>query len=225
MNRLSLLMATGAIVTACSGEEPLEPVVPPPPTFVVFGIVRDEAGEPVAGAVAEIPSLSRTAVTNQVGHFSFSGLRGAVRFRVQKAGFQTLSIELVVTANIAWEIRLLRAGVLSDSLTLGATIRSTVEANAPPCDPIRWDALAPCRLFLFTAPRAGQLSLSITWSGDPALDATLVTATGTYVATSIDAGTGKIQLDGMVEAGRIYEIRVNSYYGYQVFDMRADLTT
>jgi hypothetical protein len=223
MNRLSLLIATGAIVTACGGEDPLEPVGPPLPTFVVIGIVRDEAGEPVPGAVAEIPSLGRTTVTNQVGHFSFSGLRGSVRFRVQKAGFQTLTMNLFVNADIAWEVRLFRGEVVSsDSIVLGATIRSTVEANFPACDP-NWDALAPCRVFLFTAPRTGRLTLSITWFGEPSLDATLVTDTGTYVATSTESGEGMILLDGFVEAGRTYEIRVNSYYGHQVFDLRADL--
>lgn len=107
---------------------------------------------------------------------------------------------------------------------LGQTIQSTVSADAAPCDPVGWDALAPCRPFSFTAPQSGFLVIVISWNGGPELDATIVEPNDRYLASSTQGpGAEDITLTAAVEANVRYEIRVNSYYSGQVFLLRADL--
>jgi len=88
---------------------------------------------------------------------------------------------------------------------------------------VRWDAAAPCKTFHFRAPTSGILVITIWWESLPELDATMVTRDDAYVATSIPAGESALALAGPVVAGIVYEIRVNAYYGGQVFTLRADL--
>jgi len=229
MKRLSLLIAACGIVMACAGEEPTAPVAPPPPpatplpTYVVFGTVQDEAGAPLSGAVADLVGLGRSSISNDNGYFSFTGVRGPMTVRVGKDGYETQSRYLNVTADLAFSVKLLRVQT-SEDIVLGQTIRSTVSEGARPCDPIRWDAAAPCRRFGFTAPFSGLFVVSISWNGGSELDATMMNPNDTYLATSTESGFEQITLVAIVEAGVRYEIRVNSYYGGQVFNLRADLT-
>lgn len=161
-------------------------------------------------------------VTNAFGYFTFSGVRGVVTVRVTAPGFEPQSRNLDVTADVTWSFKLARLLFASDSIVLGATIASAVDAGAPPCDPVNWDAWAPCQRFHFTAPATGRLVLLVTWQGISELDATLVTTGNSYVATSRPAATG-IRLEGFVQGGHLYEIRVSSYYEGQSFQLRADL--
>jgi hypothetical protein len=189
---------------------------------VLFGIVRDEAGHPLPGSTAELVTTGAVTATNDSGYFSFANVRGVVTVRVSKVGFAQQSQDLDVTADVVVHLALRRLA-LADTIVLGATIHSTVDAAAPPCDPGGWDAAAPCRRFQFIAPASGQLAISITWMGAPPLDATMVTANGTYLAWSTESGIDEIRLQANVEAGEFYEIRVNSYYGAQAFDLTANL--
>ncbi len=229
MKRISLLVATaGMLMTACDNpEDPVGPAsAPARPSFVVFGVVRDTAGLPVSGAAAEIVEgwfQGWTKISNDDGYFSFPGVSGPMTIRVRKDGYEYYVQTLVVTADLALEVTLSSVEVI-DEMALGRTIRSTVPEDAPPCDPIGWDALAPCRRFLFTAPSSGELSIRISWAGDPPLDATMMTPNGDYLATSEESGFEEILMNAFVTAGETYEIRVNSYYDYQVFNLRADLT-
>ncbi len=225
MRRVSLLIAACWTAMACAGEEPL-PVAPPPPpppalpTFVVFGTVQDEAGAPLPGATADDVTGGRSDITDDNGYFSFTGVRGPLTVRVRKDGYETFSQYLAsVSGDIALNIRMFR--VLE--IVLGSTIHAMVDWSMPPCDPIRWDAQAPCRRFEFTAPFSGTLVLSISWAGGSELDATMV-RNDDYIATSTSVGLETVAMSAFVMAGVTYEIRVNSYYGSQVFDLRADLT-
>ena len=224
MKRLSLLIATGGIVVGCGGEKLVdaEPPSPPLPTFVVSGIVQDEAGQPVVGAIADLVGLGRASVSDASGYFKFSGIRGLVGVRVQKDGFLPQFREFSVTTDVAWNVSLVRM-LATEEIVLGATIHSVVQAGAPPCDPHGWDAAAPCRRFQFTPRTSGTLIISINWNGGVPLDAMIVTSTLNYLAISREVDAGMIELNAYVEAGNSYEIRVNAYYGEQVFDLRADL--
>jgi hypothetical protein len=104
---------------------------------------------------------------------------------------------------------------------LDRTVRSSVSATAAPCDPVGWDESAPCRRFYFIAPATGRLSIDNAWNGVPPLDATIVIPANRYVATSTDNGFNRVSLSASLIAGVRYEVRVNSYYGAQVFDMTA----
>ena len=224
MNRPALLIAACGMAMACSREAPLAPEPPPAlPTYVLIGIVRDGEGLPVPGVVAELAGLSRSDTTDPEGLFSFAEVRGPITLWIQKEGYASHSRSLLLTSDVTISISLVRL-FLSDTLVLGQTIRTTVEANAPPCDPIGWDAQAPCRRFTFTAPHSGVLVLMISWIGGSPLDATIIAADGRYVATSKEAGFEAVFADAAVEGGQTYEIRVNSYYGAQLFDLKAVLT-
>jgi hypothetical protein len=111
----------------------------------------------------------------------------------------------------------------TETLTFGEWIESRVFVGAPPCDPWGWDAEAPCRKFLFEAPMDGRLVVTLEWTGDPQLDATLVTPSGGYLGISHEAGYERALLEGPVLRSRAYEVRVNSYYGTQDFRLKAEL--
>ena len=81
---------------------------------------------------------------------------------------------------------------VSDIIEVGRTIRASVSATAAPCDPVRWDATAPCREFYFTPTTPGVLQIEIKWDGQPELDATIVTPADDYVTSSITAGSNRI---------------------------------
>jgi len=230
MKRPSLLLAACVALVACSSDEissythAVAPPQLPPPTFVVFGTVRDSGGAPIAGATAVLlagEAMVRTATSNAAGHFSFTGVAGTVTVRVFKEGFDLYASTITVSADVVIEVRLGRVD-LSDSIRLGQTIRSTVQPDAPPCDPIRWDARAPCRKFTFQPLTNGLLVITISWHSGPELDATIVRQNGEYVATSVDGPGGEISLAAGVDAGQTYDIRVNSYYSGQDFLLRAE---
>ena len=229
MKRISLLVAAaGILMTACDKpEDPVGPVsTPVRPSFVVFGVVRDTAGLPVSGATAEIVEgrfQGWIQISNDDGYFSFTGVSGLITIRVWKDGYERYVQTLVVTADLVLEISLSSVEPI-DELALGRTIRSNVPADAPPCDPVGWDAQAPCRRFLFTAPSSGELTIRIWWAGYPPLDATMMAPSGDYLAASAESGFEEIVMNAFVTAGETYEVRVNSYYEYQVFNLRADLT-
>jgi Carboxypeptidase regulatory-like domain len=232
MKRAFISLAVCATLMACSDDPIREPTrvvapAPPPatPMFVLFGTVRDENGETVSGATAVIgtgPFQGRSAISNANGYFSFVGVSGSMWVQVFKDGYDRYTLALTVAADFALDVRLSKL-IAADSIQLGQAIRSAVSTGDPPCDPIRWDARAPCKRFPFTAPSNGTLVIYIMWSGDPELDATMVDAQGQYVATSDAPGFDTARLVAPVEAGRSYEIRVNSYYGGQVFNLKAAL--
>ena len=177
------------------------------------------------GATAQIITGEyggRTSISNASGYFAFPGVLGEMTIRIEREGYDHSVATLNVTGNVALDVKLFSL-VLSDTLQLGKAIRSEVLSSAPPCDPVRWDAAAPCKTFHFRASTNGILVITISWEFLPELDATMVTRNDAYVATSIPAGEFALALAGPVVAGVIYEIRVNAYYGGQAFTLRADL--
>ncbi len=55
------------------------------------------------------------------------------------------------------------------------------------------------------------------------LDATIVLPNNMYLGTSELTANTEITVKANVEAGEEYEIRVNSYYARQTFELKADL--
>jgi len=235
MKRAALVLGACLALLACSGDpyqdhshpvSPSTPSTPPPPpaTFVLFGTVRDMDENPLAGATAEVVtgrSANLTAISNANGYFSFTGVAGDVTLRVYKEGYDRFLKTFTVAADMAINVDLPRVE-LADTISLGHTIQSSVGPDAPPCDPVRWDARAPCRTFLIPRSTSGLLVVTITWSGDPELDATLVDSREQYVATSVDAPGDELSLSAWLEAGKTYVLRVNSYYARQIFLLKAE---
>jgi hypothetical protein len=225
--RSIVMIAACMILPGC--EDPiLQPVIRPPQTqigYVVLGSVRDREGLPISEARADIvdgPFKGVSALSNPEGYFSLIGVSGRFNLIAWKDGYDFEQQLLTVTGDRPVEFRLPK--LESDGIIFGRTIRSYVLLNAPPCDPVRWDANAPCRRFTFTPPFTGRMYVTITWSGGSLLDATLTLPSGFYVATSDDLGSETVALQAVVDAHTTYELRVNSYYGTQVFNLKAELT-
>jgi len=225
MKAVVLAVAICAALTGCENKRELttDPIAAPAPTYVLFGTVRDSAGAPVANASAVVTTgkyLGRFALSNESGYFKFIGLLGPLTLRVTKEDYEMADKPLDVRGDLSLEV-VIKKIFFSDSIELGRTIRSNVPASAKPCDPIRWDARAPCRPFRFTPSSSGLLSLQIKWDGLIPLDATITTLSNDYVATSSEVGFGNVTMAASLTAGQTYEIRINSYYGGLIFDLAA----
>jgi len=227
MNRARLLLASAAIALACDNpvDVPRETQGARPPRFVLFGVVRDEEGLPLPGASAEVyhdGAPGSSALSNEKGYFSFKEVTGWLTVRVWKDGYDHVRRFLTVEGDLAFEVMLTRLDA-ADSIRLGRTIRTTVNPNAPPCDPIGWDARAPCRRLAFTAPSTGWLTIAVAWFGGSPLDIVITRSDGTYVAYSRESNYEEATVETCVEAGMTYEVRVSSYYDPQVFNLTANL--
>ena len=225
MKAVVLAVAICAALTGCENKRDLTtgPTAAPAPTYVLFGTVRDSAGAPVANATAVITTgkyLGRFSLSNELGYFKFIGVTGPLTLRVAKEDYEMIDKSLDVRGDLSLDV-VIRKIFFSDNIELGRTIRSNVPASAKPCDPVRWDARAPCRRFRFTPSSSGLLSLQIKWDGLIPLDATITTLSNDYVATSSDDGFGTVTIAASLTAGVPYEVRINSYYGGLTFDLAA----
>lgn len=224
----SRLLAVAGIL-ACGDPDtvptPLQPTPPPPAPWIVQGTVRDGARRALSGVSVEIISgrfSGLTAVTDEAGAFRFLGVGGDMTISASKDGYQRYAHTLTVTTDLRFDIDLLKALPL-DTIVVGRVIQTAVEADYSPCDPVGWDARAPCKRFLFTAPATGNLSIIVAWSGEPPVDATLVNHTNVYLGVSKELAPRLVELVGPVAAGETYEVRVSAYYTRQVFTLRADI--
>ena len=220
-----LLLPLLLLLPACSDvDTPAQPVVPTP-TFTISGRIHDIEGRGIISATADAlgtPFSIRHSRAGGDGIFSIKGVTGALTLHVFKEGYEALFIPLVVSSDTTVDITLSRFE-FADTLILGQAMRSFVSASATPCDPVGWDARSPCRLFHFFAPSSGRLGVTVTWHGDPPLDVTVVAHEGPYIASSKDVASETVLVEASVVQGTLYEIRVNSYYDYQEFELRADL--
>lgn len=177
MTSRPVLVAACVIVLACDTgfDKPIGngPVGPLAPTagFVLSGTVRDETGLPLPGAMGEVIRIghqTRTSITGDDGVFRFEQVAGSLAVLVSKLGYATYSQGILINAD--HEIGVFLAKL--PTITLGQTIHSTT--NEPPCDPVQWDAHAPCRRFYFAPPSAGQLVITISCTGFSDVDAVIV---------------------------------------------------
>ena len=228
MRRLALTVSALLLSSCYDGllQSPLPPAPPPgppPPTFAVTGRVIDEDSLPVPLAYVDVMGYTPGAYTDADGRFRLENHRGDRYLQVYKAGYIVHQRAVRVLADVNETVLLFRVGLLSDSIIFGQTIRSVVHDTNPPCDPMRWDFRAPCKRFPILPPESGSLNIRIWWMGDPPLDALLVDHNGVSMAISRELHPNEHLIELYVEAGKRYELRVNSYYSAQVFDLRAEL--
>jgi hypothetical protein len=202
-----------------------QPMHPGSPTFTIAGRIHDLEDRRLLRANADVlgtTSSGRRVVSDVEGYFSIRGVAGAITLRIWKEGYETFYLPLFVHGDTTVDVTLPRFEY-ADTLILGRTTRSYVSASAAPCDPVHWDAHSPCRLLHFFPPASGKLELTVSWHGDPPLDVTLVAHEGEYIASSTEPGAETAALEAFVVVGTLYEIRINSYYDYQEFDLLAKL--
>ena len=225
MPRRSLLLLL-VFLPACFDSDK-QPTVPGStvPTYAISGTIHDLEGRglPRANVDAQgTPYRGWRSVSNADGRFTIKGVTGPLILRVWKEGYETFYRSVEVRADTTIDVTLPRFAY-ADTLILGRTMRSYVSASAAPCDPVGWDLRAPCRMFHFFPPESGKLRIIVKWRGQPELDVTLVAHEGEYIASSSVLIAEVAALDAVVDRGTLYEIRINSYYDYQEFDLLAEL--
>ena len=99
-------------------------------------------------------------------------------------------------------------------ISVGDVIHASIGPGDPICDPAHWDAQAPCKLFLLTAPRNGTLHVILTAPPLPPASSLdfidlMLYADPIYPGAPFEYSTRSLSAS-MVE-GRTYVIRINSY--------------
>jgi hypothetical protein len=220
--RWSLVTLAGcAVAMGCSEQEPASVIAVP--SYVVSGRVLDDAGVAIPGATAQILGGAFNGVqasTDDDGVFRLTRVAGPIHLVVWKEDHDLFERTLTVTADVSLDITLPRDYL---DLVLGRTVRSFVFGGARPCDPAGWDARAPCRRFRITPATSGMLFIKIAWTGGSLLDVLITTPGGTVLAWGYDEGLETASTQAYLDAGLMYEVRVNSYYSAQVFDLTAEL--
>ena len=198
------------LVAASCGEPATGPT--PAGSYTLSGRIRDLDGMMLAAVPVVLAGqgLNRTTVTGADGRYLFDNVSGFVNLRISTDDYLAASRNVMVAADQVVDFVLERIVVL----TAGTTLRGTVRGQ--PCDPITWDARAPCQRVFFTPPTIGTLDLVLSWSGADELDLLV----GRFYR-SARAGEHEISASFFIETVEQREIRINSYYQPQEFELRA----
>ena len=99
-------------------------------------------------------------------------------------------------------------------ISVGDVIQASIGPDDPICDPAHWDAQAPCKLFLLTAPRSGTLHVILTAPPLPPASSfdfidILLFDGPSYTGAPLEYSTRSVSAP--VVEGRTYAIRINSY--------------
>lgn len=220
MKQCSIAIAICLLVAGCergsrsiTGPSAPPDIGLPAALYTLAGRILGVDGHPLQYASVELISgtTTRTAVSDANGEYRFGDVGGRVTLRVFKD--DDVKSEIVwVDRDITLNVQLVGLLVLRP----GVTVKGRV--NGPPCDPERWDAVAPCQLVYFSPPVTGLYELQLTWDGsktelDMRIDRTLhfgVTNNPNQIRATI-TGTAGIQT----------EIQIHSYYAQQDFELTA----
>ncbi len=180
--------------------------------YTLTGTIQDSEGRPMPDVtlVLKGPDDVKSVVSDAGGRYSISNVGGALELRISMTGYFEWSTPRYIAADQALNITLWPMV----ELTPGTVFRGTV--RGAPCDPIGWDANAPCQRLFFTAPSAGTLDLVLTWTGASELD---MLAAGHYFTPTMPH---QIHARVSVIAGVRTEIQINAYYAQEAFDLRVE---
>lgn len=225
MTRCCIAIALLVVVVGCDSVTAPKPPAPPPPPlsefFTLSGRIEDIDGGGLSGARVQLTTDStiQTTLSGNGGEFRFDNVRGNAVLRVSKDGFiEAASAALYVAKDqtlkfVLQQLLILAAGT---ALVPGTPLRGTVQA--PPCDP-NWDARAPCQQVSFIPPVTGDYELVLKWTGASELDLLVDQSMSLYWSST----TGEIRAIVPGVAGRPSEIRIQSYYSQQTFELTASL--
>lgn len=229
MKRSCIAIALFVVVTGCDRARSITaPITTSPVTqtplsgfFTLSGRIEDTDGGGLSGARVQLTTTStiQTTLSGNGGEYRFDNVRGNVVLRVSRDGFidassASLYIDKERTLNVALQQLLILAP--GTRLVPGTTLRGTVQA--PPCDP-NWDAQAPCQRLSFIPPVTGVYELVLKWTGPSELDLLVDDRLGLYWSSP----TGPIRALVPGDAGVEREIRIQSYYSPQTFELTASL--
>jgi hypothetical protein len=99
------------------------------------------------------------------------------------------------------------------SISVGELVRASITRGDPVCDPVHWDANAPCKVYSLVAPTSGLLTVTLTTdipgSNPDVIDMMVTEVSSGMTLYSPGGAVQRLSLD--VQAARRYEIRINSY--------------
>jgi hypothetical protein len=215
------LIVTCLVAPGCGDSRPASIIGPttvagttaPVGAYTLSGTIRDLDGVPLAGVTLAIaqPNEGRSVVSDAAGRYSLHNVSGLIYLRVSKEGYFESSITRFVAGDQVADMTLSALLVLVP----GTTLRGTVRGD--PCDPVGWDARALCQRIFFTVPSSGMLDLVLTWDGPSELD---MLVDGQYFDPP--RVPGEIHARVPVAPDGRHEIRINSYYVPQAFDLRSE---
>lgn len=235
MRRALLLAAVAFGIGGCEhdptiSEPPVIPVTPPPPipipTFRLTGSVRDAGDNVLPGASVTITDATQhlTYVTksDSLGYFAFLALPGGSMWTVvvRLASYLDESRFVILGGDRYLQIRMSPVAAQS-TIEVGKEYTLGVQTADAPCDPIHWDANAPCARLRFLAPRTGAGTIRITWASSGEVDVTLMSDLEDYLAYA--SGGRSLELSYDFVGGTYYVIWVHSYYGAATFKVRVDI--
>jgi len=219
-------------VASCDSHVPVDPTpvqnppAPPPTTFVLQGTVRGEVGVNLPGAkvrLIDARAVSREVTTDANGAFFFTDVAGAVRLVVSHPDYFETFQNVLVQGNRNVSIMMINRVSAADLIVVGQVLEAAVSAEDAPCDPVHWDASAPCKRLRFLAPWTGVLALEVRWVGPTELDFTIMSTDGDYLGYSSSSVNGVAFTAMAVIQGVTYEVWVHSYYGAANFEVRAGI--
>jgi hypothetical protein len=96
--RVAALVLASLPLTRLAAQPPATaPARPPANSATLDGVVRDDAGNPLAGAVISATSLARMVISDKAGHFSLDGLPSdSITVGVRRIGYQSTYFALAI---------------------------------------------------------------------------------------------------------------------------------
>jgi hypothetical protein len=92
-------LAGNALATNYVWSFDTSPAIIPPTTGTIIGVVVDENGEPIEGAIVSLGSTGTNATTNATGHYSFSDVApGTYTLGFNASGYEPTNTTVTVTA-------------------------------------------------------------------------------------------------------------------------------
>jgi hypothetical protein len=213
MKRMVIFLGLLTALTACHGAGSSTSPSPIATTFVLTGTLREADETPIAGATVQVSGVAispQTTTSGSDGTYRFERLAGELTLRVSKNGYREISTPITLSSNSVLDLKLDRLG----RLISGEVYRGIVDG--PPCDPTGWDANAPCHRILYTPSESGTVQLHLEWNGPSGLDLQFAGGYWPGINQTIDAFA-------LVERGRQYEVRLNSYYKPVPFELKVEL--
>jgi hypothetical protein len=197
----------------------------PIPTFNLVGTIRAADNTPLSGAIVTLTNFlqqRRETQTDTAGRYEIRGISGTWNVIVSVADHIEAVSVVVMNADRVLDFRLIPVS-RPLPFEVGKEFAYEVDARARPCDPVHWDANAPCARLRFQAPRTGLLSVLLDWEGSNEVDFTIMSDDeASYLTYAGTSGHTASTSFGVI-AGTYYVIWVHSYYGAASFTIRADI--
>ena len=194
--------------------------------FNLFGTVRDFDNVPLLGAKVTLTNGSQNkleAYTDIHGRYEILGITGSWNVAVTYDGFVAAVSIVDMSVNRVLDFKMIRLP-RAVAFEVGKEFDVVISATDAPCDPVHWDASAPCVRMRLQAPRTGQLTVSVTWASTGDVDFTIMSDDErAYLAYSGSGEQHTLTTSLGVTAGTYYVIWIHSYYGAASFKIRADI--